>query len=71
MFPAFGGSSGVSNVVIRRPCCHQKADLIGGRGSYKFGDQGDKVTVSIEDHARLENVKRYWWTKRRRGKCNG
>lgn len=54
--PAIGGSSGVSNVVIRGHAVIKKAGLIGGRGSYKFGDQGDKVTVSIEDHARLENV---------------
>ena len=54
--PAIGGSSGVSNVVIRGHAVIKKAGLIGGRGSYKFGDQGDKATVSIEDHARLENV---------------
>ena len=54
--PAIGGSSGVSNVVIRGHAVIKKAGLIGGYGAYKFGDQGDKATVSIEDHARLENV---------------
>ena len=54
--PAIGGSSGVSNVVIRGHTVIKKAGLIGGYGAYKFGDQGDKATVSIEDHARLENV---------------
>ena len=54
--PAIGGSSGVSNVVIRGHAVIKKAGLIGGYGAYKFGDKGDKATVSIEDHARLENV---------------
>ena len=55
---AIGGDSGdssVSNIIIRGHAVIKKAGLIGG--SYRGSKTGEKTTVSIEDHARLEDVK--------------
>ena len=49
------GDSGVSNIIIRGHAVIKKAGLIGG--SYRGSKTGEKTTVSIEDHARLEDVK--------------
>ena len=54
---AIGSDSGVCNIIIRGHAVIKKAVLIGERGFYHTNRAGDKVTVSIEDHARLENVK--------------
>ena len=54
---AIGSDSGVCNIIIRGHAVIKKAVLIGERGFYNTNRAGDKVTVSIEDHARLENVK--------------
>ena len=56
--PAIGGDCGVSDIIIRGHAVIKKAGLIGGSGYYGGGNKkGEKTTVSIEDHARLENVK--------------
>ena len=55
--PAIGGDSGVSNIIIRGHAVIKKAGLIGESGYYHYGsNRGEKATVSVEDHARLENV---------------
>ena len=54
---AIGGDGGVSNVVIRGHAVIKKAGLIGGNGFYHYNKAGEKATVSVEDHARLEDVR--------------
>ena len=54
---AIGGDSGVSNIIIRGHAVIKKAGLIGERGYREYGKQGEKATVSVEDHARLEDVR--------------
>lgn len=50
---AIGGDGGVSNIIIRGHAVIKKAGLIGERG---YNKAGEKATVSVEDHARLEDV---------------
>ena len=54
---AIGGDGGVSNIIIRGHAVIKKAGLIGERGYREYGKQGEKATVSVEDHARLEDVR--------------
>ena len=54
---AIGGDGGCSNVIIRGHAVIKKAGLIGGNGFYHYNKAGEKATVSVEDHARLEDVR--------------